>query len=187
MKKGIALILLLCIGLTALCGCIRATPEQIVQRINRLDEEITLQDEECVKDIYEDYLQLSEEDQGKVTNFANLKKANDRIIFLTQSKKTMEAAPRAVEEKIKSRLKVPSSMTVTKTQVWPSKTSFMTAYVRMQYTAANALGGLVEETCFAEVRVMGAKSEVRRTHYGDAHESWDDVAWMSTEDVDFSK
>ena len=152
------------------------------------NKEITLDDKVIIDRIYDKYLELSEEDKVQITNYHILEKARSKVSFLSRQQESMQRAPMIEEEYIKSRLKTPSAMRVINTEVYGSKEDSYDAFVSMQYTGENAFGGTVEKTCFAKVEVHDLKFDRGvEEHFGDAHETWDDLEWSDwlMEEIDF--
>ena len=163
--------------------------DNLIKEIETLEgKEITLADEKRIDKIYDKYFALSEEEKAEITNYGVLEKAGTRVNYLATQKETMEKAPRFVEEYIKSRLKTPSAMKVIKTEVYASKGGMWEAFVRMQYTGQNSFGGIIEETCLVKVNLIGGGfSSVDKSHFGDAHATWNDTGWSDSviEEIDF--
>lgn len=185
MKKVLSLFLMvaMCVSLAA-CG---NKVDNLISEIAALEgKEITLSDKERIDKIYDKYLALSEEEKSQITNYEILEKADEVIVYYTIQEKTLKEAPKAVEEYAKSCCKIPSSMQVIKVQTYPAKDDFFVAFVRLQFTSENSFGGKGEDTLFAKVN-CGATARIVEYHFGDAHETWDDVGWPDwmMEEIDF--
>lgn len=187
MKKIICLLIAVVICFS-FASCSNKIDNLIAQIATLENKEITLDDEVVIDRIYDKYLKLSEEDKAQITNYHILEKARSKVSFMSRQQESMQRAPMIVEEYIKSRLKTPSAMRVISTEVYGSKEDSYDAFVRMQYTGENAFGGTVEKTCFAKVEAHGSKFDrVAEEHFGDAHETWDDLEWSDwlMEEIDF--
>ncbi len=186
--KKILVLFLLGIMFMSIMGCGNKV-DNLISEIAKLEGvEITLKDEKRIDKLYNKYLALSEEEKVQITNYDILKKASEKVNYLAVQKETMQKAPDFVKEYIQSRLKTPSAMKIVKTEVYASKDGMWNAFVRMQYTGENAFGGTIEETCLAKVNLIGGGfSEVVKSHFGDAHETWNDTGWSDSviEEIDF--
>ena len=185
MRKRI-LLLLVAVLCVSLCACGNKVDNLISEIATLENKEITLADKERIEKIYDKYLALSEEEKAQITNYDVLKEADEVIVYYTIQEDTLNAAPKAVEEYAKSYCKIPSTMQVIKSETYPAKNDNFVAFVRLQFTAENSFGGKVEETLFAKV-YCGATTQIKEYHFGDAHETWDDVGWADwiMEGIDF--
>jgi len=183
MKRWIAMLLVIVMSL-ALVACGNKV-EKLIADINTLDREITMNDEDRVEKIFDRYSALSDEDKAKITNYEILEAASDTIGELRAREITLKAAGPAAVEYVKSRLKIPSSLNVIKTEIYPSKKSTQIAYVRIQFTSENSFGGKGEDTFFLKIKGF-IKPTIQQSHYDDAHADWKDTKWSKSEleDVD---
>jgi len=185
MKRKLVLLIVTLMTLS-LVACGNKVDNLISEIATLENKEITLADEERIEKIYDKYLALSEEEKAQVTNYDILKNASEVVNYFTIQEKTLKEAPKVVEEYAKSCCKIPSSMQVIKVETYPAKEGCSVAFVRLQFTSENSFGGKGEDTLFAKV-YCGATPKIEEYHFGDAHETWDDVGWPDwlMEGIDF--
>lgn len=144
------LVLTISVGLCA-CGNTERLPEEVVavqRKIDKaLDEEPTYED---LMDIRESYDDLLKEEQASILNYDKIQD------MFTLSEKDVAAI--YTVHQLKDRLKIPSSLELLSVEV-ASETETMA--VKVDYLAANDVGGMLEDTfyCLVDTPIYDAQSK----------------------------
>lgn len=146
----------------------------VLQTISFISDEPTVSDVTSIELATEQYGKLSADQKKLITNYDKLVAAQGQLDELKKQKEGLNEAYDLAISSLKGRLKNPSSFNELDRRVHSSKETPGKYYVKINYTAANDLGGTLDATYFAYVK----DGKITGEFDGGAQDDWDVLTFL---------